>query len=89
MNLAGQRRSRPGGVTARVIDYQVDGGETVRLLTDLLDRAAWPAQELAALYHERWEVESAFRQLKTFQRGRPRCCGRCRRNRFGRRSGPT
>ncbi|MGW7198510.1 IS4 family transposase [Streptomyces chryseus] len=70
MNLAGQRRSHPGGVTVRVIDYQVDGGETIRLLTDLLDPQAWPAGELAALYHERWEVESAYRQLKTFQRGR-------------------
>jgi hypothetical protein len=70
MNLAGQRRSHPGGVTVRVIDYQVDGGETIRLLTDLLDPGAWPAEELAALYHERWEVESAYRQLKTFQRGK-------------------
>ncbi|MCX4510171.1 IS4 family transposase [Streptomyces sp. NBC_01619] len=70
MNLAGQRRSHPGGVTVRVIDYQVDGGETVRLLTDLLDPGDWPAAELAALYHERWEVESAYRQLKTFQRGK-------------------
>ncbi|MFF0067287.1 IS4 family transposase [Streptomyces sp. NPDC005279] len=70
MNLAGQRRSHPGGVTVRVIDYQVDGGETTRLLTDLLDPEAGPAEELAALYHERWEVESAYRQLKTFQRGK-------------------
>jgi hypothetical protein len=70
MNLAGQRRSHPGGVTVRVIDYQVDGGETTRLLTDLLDPEDWPAEELAALYHERWEVESAFRQVKTFQRGK-------------------
>lgn len=70
MNLAGQRHSHPGGVTVRVIDYQVDGGETIRLLTDLLDPEAWPAEELAALYHERWEVESAYRQLKTFQRGK-------------------
>ncbi|MER7820895.1 hypothetical protein [Streptomyces sp. NPDC096153] len=53
-----------------MIDYQVDGGETVRLLTDLLDPGDWPAAELAALYHERWEVESAYRQLKTFQRGK-------------------
>ncbi|WP_170198249.1 hypothetical protein [Streptomyces chryseus] len=41
-----------------MIDYQVDGGETIRLLTDLLDPEAWPAGELAALYYERWEVES-------------------------------
>ncbi|GLZ02503.1 transposase [Actinoplanes sp. NBRC 103695] len=69
MNLAGQKGSHPGGVLVRVIEYQVDGGETVRLLTDLMDPAAYPATELAALYHERWEAESAFRQIKTFQRG--------------------
>jgi hypothetical protein len=69
MNLAGQKGSHPGGVLVRVIEYQVDGGDTVRLLTDLMDPAAYPATELAALYHERWEAESAFRQIKTFQRG--------------------
>ncbi|MEU1276723.1 IS4 family transposase [Streptomyces sp. NPDC005799] len=69
MSLAGQRASHPGGVTVRVIEYRVDGGEVVRLLTDLLDQDAYPAAELAALYHERWEAESAFRQIKTFQRG--------------------
>jgi hypothetical protein len=69
MNLAGQKGSHPGGVLVRVIEYQVDGGETVRLLTDLLDPVAFPAAELAALYQRRWEAESAFRQIKTFQRG--------------------
>jgi hypothetical protein len=69
MSLAGQRASHPGGVTVRVIEYQVDGGEVIRLLTDLIDVEAYPAPELAALYHERWEAESAYRQLKTFQRG--------------------
>ncbi|MEU8523305.1 transposase [Streptomyces sp. NPDC048577] len=39
-------------------------------MTDLIDPEVWPAEELAALYHERWEVESAYRQLKTFQRGK-------------------
>src|ERR1700760_2638603 len=28
-----------------------------------------PAAELAALYRERWEAESSYRQVKTFQRG--------------------
>ena len=69
MNLAGQKGAHPGGVLVRVLEYQVDGGETVRLLTDLVDPVAFPAAELAALYHERWEAESAFRQIKTFQRG--------------------
>jgi hypothetical protein len=70
MNLAGQKGAHPGGVLVRVIEYRVDGGETIRLLTDLLDQEAYPAQELAVLYHERWEAESAYRQIKTFQRGR-------------------
>ena len=37
MNLAGQKRAAPGHVVLRVIEYQVDGGEVIRLLTDLLD----------------------------------------------------
>lgn len=69
MSLAGQRASHPGGVTVRVIEYRVDGGEVIRLLTDLMDIEAYPAAELATLYHERWEAESAYRQVKTFQRG--------------------
>jgi len=70
MNLAGQKGAHPGGVLVRVIEYRVDGGEVIRLLTDLFDHDAYPARELAVLYHERWEVESAYRQIKTFQRGR-------------------
>ncbi|MFD3941139.1 IS4 family transposase [Streptomyces sp. NPDC058611] len=44
MSLAGQRASHPGGVTVRVIEYQVDGGEVIRLLTDLTDVEAYPAR---------------------------------------------
>jgi len=69
MNLAGQKGAHPGGVVVRVIEYRVDGGEVIRLLTDLLDPVAFPAAELAALYHERWEGEGSYRQVKTFQRG--------------------
>lgn len=70
MNLAGQKGAHPGGVLVRVIEYQVDGGEVIRLLTDLFDTVTYPAAELAHLYHERWEVEASYRQIKTFQRGR-------------------
>ncbi|MEU9396708.1 IS4 family transposase [Streptomyces sp. NPDC048324] len=69
MNLGGQKGAHHGGVVVRVIEYRVDGGEVVRLLTDLLDPLAFPAAELARLYRARWEAESAFRQIKTFQRG--------------------
>jgi hypothetical protein len=52
MNLAGQKGAHPGGVVVRVIEYRVDGGEVVRLLTDLTDPVAFPAGELAALYRQ-------------------------------------
>ena len=39
-------------------------------MTNLLDEQVAPAAELAALYHERWEIESAFDELKTHLRGR-------------------
>ena len=53
MNLAGQKGAHPGGVLVRVIEYRVDGGEVIRLQTSLTDPAAFPAGELAALYHQR------------------------------------
>jgi hypothetical protein len=56
MNRAGQKRAAPGHVVLRVIEYRVDGGEVIRLLTDLLDPDEHPAAELAALYRERWEA---------------------------------
>ncbi|MFG2386855.1 hypothetical protein [Streptomyces avermitilis] len=40
MNLAGQKGAHPGGVLVRVIEYRVDGGEVIRLLTDLFDHDA-------------------------------------------------
>src|SRR6266699_2555006 len=63
MNLAGQKGAHPGGVLVRVTGYRVDGGEVIRLLTDLMDPVAFPAGELAALYHQRWESEMVFTQL--------------------------
>jgi len=67
-----QRQAR-SGVGVRVIEYRLDGvpgAEPVyRLLTTVLDPAAAPAAELAALYHERWEIETALDELKTHLRG--------------------
>ena len=37
-------------------------------MTDLMDTARYPALELAALYHERWEIELAFDDIKSEQR---------------------
>ena len=65
MNLAGQKGAHPGGVLVRVIEYRVDGGEVIRLLTDLTDPVAFPAGELAALYRERWESEIGHRWYRS------------------------
>jgi Insertion element 4 transposase N-terminal/Transposase DDE domain len=56
--------------TIRVIDYRIDGGDPVRLLTTLTDPHTAPAAEIAALYAERWQTEQAFREIKTIQAGR-------------------
>ena len=58
----------------RVIDYTVDDGRDVdagpyRLFTTMLDPDEVPAVDLAAAYAQRWEIESAFDELKTHQRG--------------------
>ena len=46
------------------------GAESIyRLTTTILDPARAPAPELAALYHDRWEIETALDELKTHLRG--------------------
>jgi IS4 transposase len=40
-----------------------------RLITTILDPTVAPANELASLYHERWEIETAFDELKTHLKG--------------------
>jgi Transposase DDE domain/Insertion element 4 transposase N-terminal len=69
------RRHRRRGLRVRVIEYQLDGvegeaGQTVyRLLTTLLDPKAAPAEALARLYAQRWEIEGLFEELKPHLRG--------------------
>ena len=67
------RRNRRKGMVVRVIDYRLEGVEDAepiyRLITTILDPKQAPAQELAALYHERWEMETALDELKTHLRG--------------------
>lgn len=67
------RRNQRNGIVVRVIDYRLKGvkdAESVyRLITTILDPKQAPARELALLYHERWEIETAFDELKTHLRG--------------------
>ncbi|MEN2514710.1 IS4 family transposase [Gordonia polyisoprenivorans] len=68
---AAARRAEP--MLVRVIDYTIDDGrdnpEHYRLLTTVLDPDEVGAVELATAYTERWEIEIAFDELKTHQRG--------------------
>lgn len=72
---ASQKDQRHGknGVTVRVIEYKLEGipgAERIyRLLSTIVDHGSAPAAELAALYHERWEIETALDELKTHLRG--------------------
>ena len=67
------RRHRIRGVRVRVVEHRLEGvaeaGSLYRLVTTILDPAEAPAAELAALYHERWEIEGALAELKTHPRG--------------------
>ena len=68
------RRHDRKGRLVRVIEYRLEGIEGAeplyRLITSLTDPAQAPARELAALYQERWEIETALGELKTHLRGR-------------------
>jgi hypothetical protein len=69
------RKTRRNGKPARVIEYAIDDhaladpDQRYRLITTILDPDQAPAAELAALYPERWELESALDELKSHQRG--------------------
>lgn len=56
-------------IVVRVIEYALpgldDAEQRYRLVTTLLEPQVAPALELAALYHQRWEIESVFDELKT------------------------
>ena len=55
-----------------------------RLVTTILDPGEAPAEELVALYSERWEIESALDEIKTHLRGARSCCAARRRSRCSR-----
>ncbi|TMR22509.1 IS4 family transposase [Actinomadura geliboluensis] len=64
--------SRHGGIKVRVIDAGITvstaaGPSTgsYRLITTLLDPVGYPATDLVRLYHQRWEIETAYLELKS------------------------
>lgn len=66
------RKVDRNGVAVRVIEYKFKwqrNSEDYRLITTALDYEQAPAEELAALYHERWEIETSIGEVKTHMRG--------------------
>jgi hypothetical protein len=66
------RRSE-GGTPVRIVEYRIEGAgqgeELYRLATSILEPSRAPAEELAGLYHQRWEVETLLDEFKTHMRG--------------------
>jgi hypothetical protein len=67
------RRHDRNGIVVRVIEYRLEGIANAeplyRLVTTILVPEQAPAKELAALYHDRWEIENSLDELKTHLRG--------------------
>lgn len=67
----------PQGHLVRIIEYTVtvrpQAGpprtETFRLATSVLDHRLAPARRLAMAYHQRWEIENGFAEIKNRLRG--------------------
>ena len=69
LSINSQARNRDPGLpkkmVARAIRYQVKGFRPQTLLTSMTDPEQYPAVEVAALYHERWEIEIGYDEVKT------------------------
>lgn len=70
--------SLPESIRARAIRYQRKGFKPRTLLTSLLDPVAFPAREIIALYHERWELELGYDEIKTHTLEREEASLRCK-----------
>jgi hypothetical protein len=55
----------PKTYLARAIEYQVKGYRPQILLTSMVDPGLYPGAEIVALYHERWELELGYDEIKT------------------------
>jgi len=62
--LKRERPQLPDVLLVRVVTYQRTGYRPVTVVTNLLDRERFPAKAVGALYHDRWEIELGYRELK-------------------------
>ena len=63
----------PKTMMLRAIRYQRKGFQPQTLLTSMLDAEAYPAAEVRPLYHDRWELELGYDELKTHTLEREEC----------------
>ena len=75
------RKWKGATMKLRVIDYQVKGHRKTSIITNFLDdkrldrtqfvglsqSEAWATERDMGLYHQRWQIETAFRELKRVQ----------------------
>jgi hypothetical protein len=68
LNVSSEARRQdptlPATWPMRAIRYRRRGFKPQLLLTSLLDAKGYPAAEIVALYHERWELELAYNEVK-------------------------
>jgi hypothetical protein len=70
LNVSGQARAKdpslPKTFVARAISYRHPNSKGRQwLLTSLKDPETYPAAEIVPVYHERWEIEIGYDELKT------------------------
>ena len=67
------RKKKRYGILVRLIDYTINDPQRPghrqkhRLITTLLDAKQYPAKELICLYHQRWEIEIGYDEIKVHQ----------------------
>lgn len=54
----------PETMVVRIVTAHRKGFRPRRLVTNLLDTEAFPCEEIAAVYHQRWHIETFYRELK-------------------------
>jgi len=60
-----QDSTLPATWTARLIEYRRKGFRPQTLLTSMVDPTSFPASEIVEIYHERWELELGYDEIKT------------------------
>lgn len=69
MAVSGMARSKnpdlPRAMHVRAIKYKKRGYPAGVILTSLLDSKKYPARAIVVLYHERWETELGYDEIKT------------------------